>query len=46
MYKISICEGYAKSLKYLANQAGIKCEIMQGTGTNTSGQTESHAEGA
>ena len=41
--KKCVCEGYAKSLKYLANQAGIKCEIMQGTGTNSSGQTESHA---
>ena len=41
--KKCVCEGYAKALKYLANQAGIKCEIMQGTGTNSSGQTESHA---
>ena len=41
--KKCVCEGYAKSLKYLANEAGIKCEIMQGTGTNNSGQTESHA---
>ena len=41
--KKCVCEGYAKSLKYLANAAGIKCEIMQGTGTNSSGQTESHA---
>ena len=38
-----VCEGYAKALKYLANAAGIKCEIMQGTATNSSGQTESHA---
>lgn len=41
--KKSVCEGYAKSVKYLANAAGISCEIMQGTATNTSGQTESHA---
>ena len=38
-----VCEGYSKSLKYLANEAGIKCEIMQGTATNSTGQTESHA---
>lgn len=41
--KKCVCEGYAKSLKYLANQAGIQCEIMQGTATNGEGQTESHA---
>ena len=41
--KKCVCEGYAKALKYLANQAGIKCEIMQGTATNSSGKTESHA---
>ena len=37
--KKCVCEGYAKSLKYLANQAGIQCEIMQGTATNGEGQT-------
>lgn len=41
--KKCVCEGYAKALKYLSNAAGIKCEIMQGTATNSSGQTESHA---
>ena len=41
--KTCTCEGYAKSMKYLLNEAGIKCEIMQGTGTNNSGKTESHA---
>lgn len=41
--KKCVCEGYAKALKYLANSAGIKCEMMQGTATNSSGQTESHA---
>ena len=38
-----VCEGYAKAFKYLANAAGLRCEIMQGTATNSSGQTESHA---
>lgn len=41
--KTCVCEGYAKAFKYLANEANIKCEIMQGTATNSSGQTESHA---
>ena len=41
--KKCVCEGYAKAFKYLVNAAGIKCEIMQGTATNSSGQTESHA---
>lgn len=41
--KKCVCEGYAKAFKYLANAAGIECEMMQGTATNSSGQTESHA---
>lgn len=41
--KKSVCEGYAKAFKYLANSAGIECEIMQGTATNSTGKTESHA---
>ena len=39
----SVCEGYAKAYKYLLNSAGIECEILQGTGKNSSGNTESHA---
>ena len=38
-----VCEGYAKAFKYLVNCAGIECEIMQGTATNSTGQTEKHA---
>lgn len=38
-----VCEGYAKSLKYLANAAGIPCEIIKGTATNSTGITEKHA---
>lgn len=41
--KTCVCEGYAKSLKYLANSINIECEIMQGTATNSTGKTESHA---
>lgn len=39
----SVCEGYAKALKYLLNSAGIKCELLQGTAINTSGTKETHA---
>lgn len=38
-----VCEGYAKAFKYLLNDAGLECEIMQGTATNSSGKVESHA---
>ena len=41
--KKSVCEGYAKSLKYLLDAAGIPCVIVQGTATNSSGKTENHA---
>ena len=41
--KKCVCEGYAKSFKYLANSAGIECELVQGTATNSSGVTEKHA---
>ncbi len=41
--KKSVCEGYAKAFKYLANCAGYECELLQGTATNNSGQTENHA---
>ena len=38
-----VCEGYAEAFKYLANSAGIPCEIMQGTAQNSAGETERHA---
>ena len=41
--KKCVCEGYAKAFKYLANSAGIECEMVQGTATNSSGVTEKHA---
>ena len=41
--KTCVCEGYAKAFKYLANEAGIECEIMQGDATNKSGEIEKHA---
>ncbi len=41
--KKCVCEGYAKTFKYLSNCAGYNCELIQGTATNNSGQTENHA---
>ena len=41
--KKCVCEGYAKAFKYLLNEAGIECELMQGIGINSSGGKESHA---
>lgn len=38
-----VCEGYAKAYKYLLDGLGIQNVIAVGTGTNSSGQTESHA---
>ena len=41
--KECVCEGYAKALKYLLNEAGINSVVVLGTGTNSNGQTENHA---
>jgi hypothetical protein len=41
--KTCVCEGYAKSFKYLANKIGIDCVIVAGSGTNSSGKQENHA---
>lgn len=41
--KRCVCEGYAKSLKYILNAMDIPCEIVQGTATTSKGKTESHA---
>ncbi len=38
-----VCEGYAKAFKYILDDLGIPCIIVCGTGTNSSGNTESHA---
>ncbi len=39
----SVCEGYAKSFKYILDDLGIPCVIVCGIATNSSGKTESHA---
>ena len=41
--KTCVCEGYAKALQYLLNEAGFENVIVTGTGTNSDGRTENHA---
>lgn len=37
-----VCEGYAKSFKYIMDALNIPCILVSGTATNSSGKTESH----
>lgn len=39
----AVCEGYARSFKYLMDELGIPCTLVIGKGTNLQGQTENHA---
>ena len=39
----AVCEGYARSFKYLMDELGIPCTLVIGTGTNSQGETENHA---
>ena len=39
----TVCEGYARSFKYLMDELGIPCTLVIGTGTNSQGETENHA---
>ena len=41
--KESVCEGYARSFKYLMNSLNIPCTLVIGKGTNSEGRTENHA---
>lgn len=41
--KSSVCEGYAKSFKYVMDALDIPCIIVIGEATNSSGESESHA---
>lgn len=41
--KVSVCEGYAKSMKYLLDCLNIPCTMVIGKGTNSQGKTENHA---
>lgn len=40
--KVAVCQGYALGFKALCDEAGIKCEMVYGTGTSA-GQSISHA---
>ncbi len=40
---VSVCEGYARSFKYILDEMGIPCVLVIGTGTNSRGETERHA---
>lgn len=39
----AVCEGYARSFKYLMDNLGIPCTVVIGKGTNSEGKTENHA---
>lgn len=39
----AVCEGYARSFKYLMDSLEIPCTLVIGKGTNSEGQTENHA---
>ena len=39
----AVCEGYARSFKYLMDILGIPCTLVIGKGTNSEGRTENHA---
>ena len=41
--KKSVCEGYARSFKYIMDELNIPCIIACGIGKNSSGAAESHA---
>lgn len=40
---IAVCEGYARSFKYMMDELQIPCVLVIGKGTNSQGQTENHA---
>lgn len=40
---VAVCEGYARSFKYILEEMGIPCVMVIGTGTNSRGETERHA---
>ncbi len=39
----AVCEGYARSFKYLMDSLRIPCTLVIGKGTNSDGNTENHA---
>ncbi len=41
--RVTVCEGYARSFKYMMDDLGIPCLIACGTAINSSGKMENHA---
>ena len=41
--RVAVCEGYARSFKYILDEMGIPCVLVIGTGTNSRGEIERHA---
>lgn len=39
----SVCDGYATAFKYLCNEAGFNCNIIEGSALNSDNELESHA---
>ena len=39
----AVSEGYSRSFKYIMDELEIPCVLVSGTGTNSNGETESHA---
>lgn len=39
----AVCEGYARSFKYMMDTLDIPCTLVIGKGTNSEGRTENHA---
>lgn len=39
----TVCEGYARSFKYILDGLGIPCVLVSGIATNSNNETESHA---
>ena len=40
---LCVCEGYARSMKYLLDSISVPCTIVIGKATNSEGKTENHA---
>lgn len=41
--KQAVCEGYARTFKYLMDGLGVPCTLVIGKATNSEGKTENHA---
>ena len=41
--QVAVCEGYARSFKYIMDEMQIPCVLVIGKGTNSQGKTENHA---